>query len=450
MTRHNFRAEFVHMIVWAALAGLIEGQFASVVVSKTFLGSELLITIATATPFASQMFGLPWGLICSGRRKVRIATWFACGVTLSAGMIFVIPTTPLGALWFIAQVAAAQVLLCGVVTVRSAFWRANYPRTIRGTIIARLQAARFLVSAATTLSAAALSERDPLAFRYVYPAAALAGVIGILLLQRLHVRGERSELRRQRSLPDEPFLRRGMVEPFSLTTLLSPGHVFGAMIRVLREDHRFAIYTLAQFLIGTANLMTVPLVVVIVTRDLPIGDRGSFWISTALIVTLSRLTMFGSMGRWGRLFDRTGVGRFRVVNVTCWTLSLIFGLVGGLLVVDGGFVGPGTFLAAVGCFCAQAIMQGFGQGGGALAWNIGHLDYAKPDEAEVYMGVHVTLTGVRGLLAPLVGMALWNQLGWPVWVVWGIAILCAIGSLFIFHYLSIVEERNPHAPWKRS
>lgn len=450
MARYNFWAEFRHMFIWAVLAGLIEGQFASVVVSKTFQGNDLLIAIATATPFAAQMFGLPWGMLCVGRRKVRLATWFASGVVLCSGLVFVIPTTLWGALWFIAEIAAAQVLLAGVVTVRSAFWRSNYPRTIRGTVIARLQAARFLISAATTLSAAALSELDPQAFRYVYPSAALCGIVGILMMQRIHVRRERAELQRRTRTAEEPYLRREMVEPFSLTALMSPGHVLSAMFRVLRADHRFATYTLAQFLVGTANLMTIPVAVVIVTRELPLGDRGDFWVSTALIVTVARLSMFGSMARWGRLFDRTGVGRFRVVNVICWTISLVFGLIGSILVVDNPMPGPALFVAAVACFFARAILAGFGQGGGALAWNVGHLDYAKAEDAEIYMGIHVTLTGVRGLLAPLVGMLLWKELGFPVWVVWGISIVCGLASLMIFYGLSRIEDRDPDAPWKRT
>ena len=139
LARRNYYYEFKHLLLWSALAGLIEGQFASIVVAKTFGGGKLLITIATATPAASHMFSLFWGMLCVGRPKVRLLTMLAVGAVLLTGMVGAIPTTPVGAVWFIVQIAAVQILLAGVVTVRSALWKSNYPQVVRGRIAARLQ-----------------------------------------------------------------------------------------------------------------------------------------------------------------------------------------------------------------------------------------------------------------------------------------------------------------------
>ena len=55
-------------------------------------------------------------------------------------------------------------------------------------------------------------------------------------------------------------------------------------------------------------------------------------------------------------------------------------------------------------------MNGIVNGGGSLAWQLGHNDFAPRDQLAAYMGIHVTLTGVRGAFAPFLGMALY--LGW--------------------------------------
>ena len=57
-----------------------------------------------------------------------------------------------------------------------------------------------------------------------------------------------------------------------------------------------------------------------------------------------------------------------------------------------------------------AAIRGIGFGGGVLAWNLGHQDYAPVEQSARYMGLHVTLTGIRGLLAPAFGMALYSIL----------------------------------------
>ena len=76
LTRRNYLYEFRHLLCWSILAGLVEGQFASVLVSKTFHGSPLLIAIASATPFAAYVFSLAWGMLCVGRPKVGLSVRF--------------------------------------------------------------------------------------------------------------------------------------------------------------------------------------------------------------------------------------------------------------------------------------------------------------------------------------------------------------------------------------
>jgi hypothetical protein len=85
-----------------------------------------------------------------------------------------------------------------------------------------------------------------------------------------------------------------------------------------------------------------------------------------------------------------------------------------------------------------AAIRGIGFGGGVLAWNLGHQDYAPVEQSARYMGLHVTLTGIRGLLAPAFGMALYSVLlqsnfqAGPIVFYVG-ALLSAIGGIgFIF------------------
>lgn len=420
---------------------MVEGQFASVIVSKTFHGGPALIAIATATPFAAYVFSLVWGMLCVGRAKIRLAVFFGAGTVICAGVVGAVPATDAGALWFIAQVAAAQVLQAGVVTVRSAIWRANYPTSVRGQIVARLQAVRSIVTVITVQSAAAICDREPSAYRYIFPIAALCGAIGVAMLPRLRIRGERAELRRTKRTPDGD-LREGMIEPYSLTALMSPGHTFGEMVRVLRKDFRFRQYCFAQTLQGIANLMTLPVVVAIVSRELQSDDGRGFWISSGLVVALPILGLLGSINRWGKLFDGLGVTRFRVVNVVGWSISIVLGMLGTLMVVYAPQVGPASYPLAVMLLALRGILHGVSQGGGTIAWNLGHLHFARPEEAEVYMGIHVFLAGVRGLIAPLGGMWLWTTIGWWVWL---IALAFVLSGLFFYASLAKREHAGDDA-----
>lgn len=437
LTRRNYLHEFQHILLWSIPAGLVEGHFASIVVARTFLGSKLLITIATATIPASYLFSLIWGMLCVGRPKIRLMTMFIAGTVFLLGAIAAIPNTSSGAIWFLMQMAAAQILFAGVVTVRSAVWKSNYPKQFRGQIIARLQAIRFVISITTVLIAAIICDVDPMSYRYIFPIAATFGLISLVFIRRIHIRGERNELIRLHQPTTDTLDRVGLAEPFTLTALMSPGHVIGRMVQVLKKDRRYLRYCIAQSFTGLSNLMTLPIIVVIITQDMDIGYRWGFWISAGLIQAIPQLVRMGSIFRWSKLFDRIGVVHFRVINVLFWTISSIFGLFAALVVIYSDRIGAIYFPLAVILFVLRGMVNGLALGGGSLAWNIGHLHFAKSDEAEFYMGIHVFLTGIRGLIAPAGGMLLWSLIGWPVWLV---ALLFSLISLHLYSAMSRDEK----------
>jgi hypothetical protein len=55
-------------------------------------------------------------------------------------------------------------------------------------------------------------------------------------------------------------------------------------------------------------------------------------------------------------------------------------------------------------------MLGSANAGANLGWNLGHNDFASIGRAQHYMGVHVTLTGVRGAIAPPLGILFYEGL----------------------------------------
>ncbi|MCK4658249.1 MAG: hypothetical protein KAV82_01900 [Phycisphaerae bacterium] len=433
-TRRNYHYEVLHLLPWGLLAGMVEGNISAVVAAETFDGSRLLITVTSTTPVAAFLASLLWGMLCVGRRKLQVFTVACCGVLLFAATVGLTPQNQWGGWCFAVQMACAQFCMTGVVTTRSALWKSNYPAAARGRITARLQALRAILSMIVLVAVSCLFDYDNSAYRYAYPLAAVLGMFGVFIVQRVHVRGERNELRRISTSAEEE-LNPGWVEPFSLTTLLSPGRVLERGLRVLREDRRFRKYLSAQFLGGVANLMVRTVVVAILADELLPGIGRFYSISIVLLDVLPRLLMFGSLGRWGRLFDRIGVVRFRIVNAIGWTLSLAVGGLATFLVVSTERFGPIVIPLAMGGFALRAILQGATFGGGIVAWHIGHLHFAKPEEAEVYMGIHVSLTGLRGLIMPGLGILLYGWIGWWVWMV-----AVAISLLALGGYISLARD----------
>ncbi len=165
----------------------------------------------------------------------------------------------------------------------------------------------------------------------------------------------------------------------------------------------------------------------------------SYYHSCNLLEILPRVLMMGSIMPWAGLFDRVGAIRFRVFNSVVWGGGAVFGGIGAFVLGHYGIDTVATFTIVVTAVALARVSQGLGMGGGAIAWTIGHLHFAEPEKAEIYMGIHVTLTGVRGLAAPFLGAALYVAFGWPVFAV---ALALSIAGTLSFRALAKAERHD--------
>ncbi|NOX59030.1 MAG: hypothetical protein GXP29_09260, partial [Planctomycetes bacterium] len=444
LSRYNYFHEFHHILAWGVVVGMIEGNFASVVVAKTFHGSGFLISIASAAPMAMHIFSLFWGSICVGRRKLRIFTLCTTGTVIALASVAMTPEGNWAGWLFVIQMAAAQFFQTGAVTVRSALWKSNYPPSERGQIAARLQVARAVTRMFSVAMAALVLDANPTSYRWIYPCVAVVGGVGVWCLQRLHVRGEASELRRIHSGAGRIA---SLTKPASVTRIVSTTHVLRSAVHVLKKDRRFRQYCIAQMFAGATNLLIRAVLVAIVTQRMLVGMDRAYWVSTVLLEVLPLLLMLATMHASARFYNRVGVVRFRVIQMLGWIVAILFGLFGTLAIEHLDDLGPRALLVAVGCFAGFAIVRGICLGGGSIAWNLGHLHFAERDDAEVYMGIHVSLTGLRAMVMPMAGMALWAWIGWWVWLV---SVVLGIIATYCFMALerddrSLALEANDRA-----
>jgi len=167
-----------------------------------------------------------------------------------------------------------------------------------------------------------------------------------------------------------------------------------SMLReILRADAAFRRYMFWMSLYGSGNLMMTAQMVVLFSDRLHLASLTQI----LLLTVLPMLMMPLFLPWWARLFDRGHIIEYR--SRQCWAL------VAAILLLSLGVVWRQTWLLWPG-----AVLIGVSYAGANLGWNLGHNDFATPGRAQHYMGVHVTLTGVRGLIAPPVGMACYELL----------------------------------------
>ncbi len=430
MARRNYVTEVRHLLVWGIFAGLIEGTVSAVVVSKTFNASNLLITVVQATPAFANLVSLVWGAMLVGRRKLPLLLAFGAACVVVTASVAATPETHLGGWIFAAQVAFSRMFMSGVVSARASLWKSNYPASHRGRICATLQLVRTIGSLPLILGAGLLFDANPLAYRWFYPAVAVIGAVALWVNRGTRVRGEQKRLAPRVADGRDAIADDALGEPFDLLTVVQPWHVVARMRRALREDPRFARYCTAQMCIGSANLMVMPINTIVLTKVLLL----SYTMSNGLIDLVPRLIQLFMLPIWARLYDRVGVLRFRVANSSCWAASTLLCGVGAMLAAWHGSYDTAALLT----YLAGRVADGLAQSGGSIAWNIGHLHFTEDERAELYMGIHVSLTGLRGLIAPFAGLLLYEWIGSGVFVV---AFAFAIAGLHIFKQLAGEDAR---------
>ena len=113
------------------------------------------------------------------------------------------------------------------------------------------------------------------------------------------------------------------------------------------------------------------------------------------IVPLGALPLFVPF--WARMFDEGHIVVYR--SRQGWSLVL------AVLTLT-----IGTWMSWVPMLWIGAVLLGAAYAGANLGWNLGHNDFAAVGRAQHYMGVHVTLTGVRGAIGPPAGILIYQWL----------------------------------------
>jgi len=159
--------------------------------------------------------------------------------------------------------------------------------------------------------------------------------------------------------------------------------------RFVRQDRLFRQTLVCWMLLGFANLMMLPLRV-----EYLANPRYSLALTAAMVALLTgvipNLARLVLSPIWGYLFDH--------MNFFALRMALNIGFALGTL----AFFMSNSMTGMV----FGAIVYGISSAGGDVAWSLWVTKFAPPERVADYMSVHTFLTGVRGVVAPLLAFSL--------------------------------------------
>jgi len=366
----------------AVALGALEGGVVGVVVKNQFDGVaepvwvNLAVALVAGAPAFANVVSLSISGLAEGRDKTA---WVSVLMALTAVFLILMalaPVTATGLVLITLSTIIARLAWAGVITLRAAIWRANFPRHVRAQITGRITVIYSLIIAMTAAVIGLVMSWWPDAWRFMFPVAGVLGLVAARRYQRIRIRlGGR--------------LRRSEIHQRQHRT----GGQFRAAFGILAADRWYRRYMLTMFAFGSGNLMVIALLVIILNEQFGFARVEQMLITTSL--PLIGVAVFTPI--WARRLDAAHILDYRARQA--WSFVLAVGLFAVATIAGQSWL-----------FWVGALALGAAFAGGKLGWNLGHNDFASDDQSTLYMGIHVTLTGIRGLIAPLAGVLVYQYL----------------------------------------
>jgi len=355
--RYHLRAEILNSL-FAGIFGLAEA-----VARKSLGASDIEIIILTTASAAFALLAFLWGSLMEGQPKWL---FFLAGALIGRGML-VLTAVLSGSIWFVLLCCCVFFADPIVAPAQQSLMQSNYDPMWRGRLLGRvvLWTRGFFIVAA--LGAGYLLEHDPGLYRLLFPVAGAIGVLAYLQYAFIRIR---------RSSWEEPHERASL------------GQTLRTFQRILRQNRDFDRFERNFFIYGVGFFLVLPANVFLLVDHLGLSYSE---ISLARLVLFQvTFALFSPLA--GRLLDhwkavRTATAAFAVLALypICLYCAYVFK---STELVYAGFA-----------------IFGVGMAGVNSAWHLGAIEFAGRKDASLFMGVHLTAVGARGLFVPMIGYA---------------------------------------------
>lgn len=249
-------------------------------------------------------------------------------------------------------------------------------------------------------------DTNPFAFVYAYPGIAVLGIISGFILSKI---------------PYTPEADRPGHQRFMQSVRNSVTNMWG----VLRNNVPYRHFEIGFMVYGFSFMASVTVITLFFYEGLNLNYSSvAFYRNVYNILAIMLLPLFGKMiGRMGpRRFASISYG-----SVALFLLSLIYtqffpgSFNIGLITVYHGLI-------------LYVIFHGVFASSMPLLWNIGSAYFCRSEEAGLYQEVHLSLTGLRALFAPLLGVFFYEWMGFTATFLISIFLLLVAMGFMVWSY----------------
>lgn len=343
-------------------------------------------------------------------RNIRAALRRMAWITRAPLFLFLLfPAAPVANGWAWAHLAlfafyymASPFILPSI----NVFTRANYSALRFGRLFSLAQSTTQLFTFGATIVTGVLLRWDNGAFRYLLPALGVAGLIGIYAITAAPVRFGPREIRNPGNGPSR---------------WAAAGATLRQAYEILKGDRNFTFFQAGMMSYGIGFHMALGVVAIFLQDYLKL-KYDAIAIIKNIPVLLSIVT-YPLIGSFMDKRDPHTVAAVTYVFCICYFLLLLL-----TYWMPNAWMVRGWSIPLVSAF----VFYGIFAAGIGLVWTIGSSYFAPLGMAGTYHGIHISLTGIRGLIAPPLGILIYQKGGFAA--AFTICLLLQVIAIIIQRY----------------
>lgn len=358
--RESYYYDSATAIIWGLFWGTSVAFFP--VIARKMGASNLQMAFLSMAPFIGSLFTLYWSRLSSNTNEMH----FFILIKFLARIVLFLMCLAINPFVFIIVVFLNSFFEQAGSPAYVGIMKQIYPENYRGRSMGYVRVERAISAIFACWIGGILL--DHYSYRYIFALSALLGVFSLNYFRKIKIKSYRNS------------------KKVSGKKSIFPKEI----LEVFRKDKRFLFYSIAFFTWGFGNLLAMPLYPIFLVDNLNL--------SNTLVGRLSSLSSFMwifSYFFWGKLIDKKG-------PIKSLLLASIISSFIPFLYANAHNIWPIIF---------ASIFSGFNVGGGELSRISYITKISSPREVQTYWGIDFTLMGIRGIIAPMVGINLMKFLG---------------------------------------
>ncbi len=242
-------------------------------------------------------------------------------------------------------------------------------------------------------------------FVYIFPVAGVLGIVSVMLLSNIPVKIEEAK--------EEIVEKTGFWKSVKSSVKEMAG--------ILKTNIPFRHFQAGFMLYGLGFMGSVIVIVLFFEHGLGLNYTSiAFYKNGYNIIAIAIMPLFG------KLIGNIDPRRFAAISFLAMASYILFLIITEIFPANIEFLGITLYYMMIFYMLFHSIFAATM----GLLWSIGSAYFCKPSEAGTYQSIHLALTGIRALFAPLMGVVFYELWGFRITFIIAISFL-VIGSILM-------------------